>query len=150
VATRTKSWFSDFVYNISRQKYWPCHGSGGLSPAVTRNGPGSVNAGFAVDRTTHGLLFRPVSFHECSRRFCSFMYYRAVSVLWITNYQWFCYPTLHILLFLFEDADIILGIHTHTHTDPSTPNKTPSGQTGFRKTVMWIIINETRISATPS
>jgi hypothetical protein len=34
------------------------------------------------------------------------------------HYQWLCYPTLHIWLFLFEGTDTILAIHTHTHSRP--------------------------------
>ena len=99
-------------------------------PEMSGFNPRPVDAGFVEDRATNGLLYRPVSFHECSIHFCSFMYYRAVSIPCITNYQLFCYPTLHTWLLLFEGTDIILTIHTHTRTDPSSLLKTPSDQTG--------------------
>lgn len=76
--------------------------------------------------------------------FCSFMYYRAVSVPWITI------SSSAILRYKFGCSCSRVQSQQLTHTHPSTPLKTPSGQTGWRKVIMWIIINDMRISAIPS
>jgi hypothetical protein len=147
MAIRTKSWFTDFAYDISTYNYWRRHGSGGLSPSVYRKGPGSIqgqsmrNLWWTDIHTDcffahyHSTNAPDIFVHSCITEL--YLYLASVSVVLLS------YITHLVVLVRRYGYNLS---NSHTQTSP----KTHSGQSGWRKIVMWIIINETRISAVPS